>query len=214
MILVISIISILAILSVLFYLKLNNGQSIPVIMFHGVSDSPNIYHKPELVCNSALFEKFLIKLQENNFSTISLDDLYDFKKKNKKINKNSIVLTFDDGFLDNYVYAAPLLKKYGFMGTIFVTIDFIEKNNNKRKTLNHVFSESYNREDLETLGYCSIAELRDLDSSGILEVNCHATSHSWVFKSDKLVGLYKQKEYQKWLEWNMDPSLKPYQMVD
>ena len=95
-------------------------QPVPVFMYHSVG-VPNIKWKWNyLTTHFEDFEKELIYLRKNNYCTISLDDLYNHIHYDKKIPKKSIILTFDDGYVDNYIFAYPLLKKYGFKGTIFI----------------------------------------------------------------------------------------------
>jgi len=61
-------------------------------------------------------------LKENNFNVIKLESLLD--RDAKKI-KNSVIITFDDGYEDNYENAFPILKKYNFPATIFINTAFI-----------------------------------------------------------------------------------------
>lgn len=191
-----------------------NG-SIPVIMFHGVSKYPEHYPKPELVFEYSSFRSFLDYLAKNGFETIDLDDLYQLKT-HKKINdkKKKIVLTFDDGFLDNYVFASVALEEYGMKGVMFCTTEFIDfEATSKRRRISD-FDDEETLEKHDYLNYCNIEELRWLENSGIMSVQAHAASHSWVLSSSELVGLYKQTEIQPWLEWNNCIKIKPYQMTD
>src|SRR3989344_3122644 len=60
-----------------------------------------------------------------------------YLSKNKKIPRKTVVLTFDDGYLDNYENAFPVLKKYNFPATIFVATGFVggKKNNSSNEPL-------------------------------------------------------------------------------
>jgi len=66
--------------------------------------------------------KFLIK----NFNVISSDDVINNLKDDKPLPEKSMVITFDDGYRDNYLNAFPVLKKYKAPATIFLTSDFID----------------------------------------------------------------------------------------
>lgn len=66
------------------------------------------------------FEKQIIFLK-NNYEIISLDGI----EKNKNYKKINIIITFDDGYEDNFLYAFPILKKYSVPATIFLVSDFI-----------------------------------------------------------------------------------------
>ena len=65
-------------------------------------------------------------LKDNDFHPITLDQLYDYMVHNKPVPVRPVVLTFDDGYLDNYTNAFPLLQEYGFKGTFFVITEFID----------------------------------------------------------------------------------------
>ena len=62
------------------------------------------------------------------YNVISLDIFMEYYKKKINPPKNSVVITFDDGYFDNYKYAYPTLKKYKFSATIFISTDAVEKN--------------------------------------------------------------------------------------
>jgi len=72
------------------------------------------------------FEKVLTGLVKQGFRTVSLQDLYDHMSGVRRCPANSIVLTFDDGYLDNWVNAVPLLRKHGMRGTVYVTPEFVQ----------------------------------------------------------------------------------------
>lgn len=59
-------------------------------------------------------------LADNGFTTISLFELYEHVATGKTLPVKPIVLTFDDGYVDNYENAFPILKAYGMVGTFFV----------------------------------------------------------------------------------------------
>ncbi|MCY6355134.1 polysaccharide deacetylase family protein [Clostridium sp. ZS2-4] len=96
---------------------------IPVLMYHSIGyEKDNPVRLP--VEN---LEKQMKYLKDNNYTTLSMEELYNYFENNKAIPKKSIVLTFDDGYLDNYTKLYPVLKKYGFKGTIFVITNAIDK---------------------------------------------------------------------------------------
>jgi glycosyltransferase involved in cell wall biosynthesis/peptidoglycan/xylan/chitin deacetylase (PgdA/CDA1 family) len=72
-----------------------------------------------------LFESQLRYLKEQ-YAPISLQQAVDHMLNGKKFPHNAIVLTFDDGYLNNYTHAFPLLKKYAIPGTIFLATNAVE----------------------------------------------------------------------------------------
>ncbi|HAU31526.1 MAG: Polysaccharide deacetylase [Desulfotomaculum sp. 46_296] len=105
-----------------------NASQIPVLMYHKIS--------PDLKSGGlgmrvtpARFNLQMQYLAKNGYHTVPLTELTDFIKGNKTLPSKSIIITFDDGYLDNYKYAFPILKKYGFTAAVFVVTDYIGKTN-------------------------------------------------------------------------------------
>lgn len=94
-------------------------------MYHYLSIPPadaDIYRK-DLSVTPKNFETQLIYLKENGYSTISLADLAYHLAGRYDLPPHPIIITFDDGYVDNYANAFPLLKKYGFTATFSVVTD-------------------------------------------------------------------------------------------
>ena len=99
------------------------GKSVPVLMYHSIS-----YEKDNPICLPVeKFEEHLKYLKDNGYYTITLTDLYNYLMKNTPVPEKSVVLTFDDGYENNYTAMFPLLKKYNFKATIFVITANIDK---------------------------------------------------------------------------------------
>ena len=80
------------------------------------------------------------------------------------------MLTFDDGYLDNWVFVWPLLRKYGMRATVFVTADFIEPDGPPRPTLEDVWGGKIRMEELQAAGFLRPSELRIMSESGVIDV--------------------------------------------
>ena len=95
-------------------------------MYHGFSrptDNTGSTILKRKFMNIEVFEKHL-KLFTKYCTPVSLTDVL----SNKSLPPNPVVLTFDDGYKNNYKYAFPLLKKYKVPATIFITTGFIDQN--------------------------------------------------------------------------------------
>jgi peptidoglycan/xylan/chitin deacetylase (PgdA/CDA1 family) len=95
-------------------------KSFPILYYHAVNDKINGIE--ELFVSPVEFEKQMTYLKENNYTVISFDRLKDIHTIEKPV-----IITFDDGYEDNYKYVYPVLKKFGFPATIFLCSDFIDK---------------------------------------------------------------------------------------
>jgi peptidoglycan/xylan/chitin deacetylase (PgdA/CDA1 family) len=94
-----------------------------ILMFHRVND----YDSDCLSVRVKVFEEML-QMFRNEYNVISLSALIEALTTGQKIKKGSIVITFDDGYRDNFLFAAPLLAKYGLPATFFVVSDYIGSN--------------------------------------------------------------------------------------
>lgn len=101
----------------------------PILMYHYISEPPadaDIYRK-DLSVAPARFESHLRYLQEHGYHTVTLDALLAFLAQGDPLPAQPVILTFDDGYEDNYTQAYPLLRKYGMVGHFFVISDFVNQ---------------------------------------------------------------------------------------
>ncbi len=103
---------------------------IPVLCYHRVcpksergQDSPSLCVSPEQ------FESQMGLLKLLGYTTVSVQNAAAAMERRKNLPARSVAVTFDDGYEDNYTYAFPILKKMGFMATVFLITDFIGKTN-------------------------------------------------------------------------------------
>lgn len=90
-----------------------NFQGVPILMYHSILDNPH-----DLNCVSPNnFMAQMNYLKKAGYQTITFDDL---EKLPSKLPAKSVILTFDDGFRDNYTTVFPILKQFGFKATIFL----------------------------------------------------------------------------------------------
>ena len=59
-------------------------------------------------------------LKEEGYHSVTLEDVYAWKQGEKELTEKSIAITFDDGFYSTTKFALPVLKRYGFTGSVFV----------------------------------------------------------------------------------------------
>jgi peptidoglycan/xylan/chitin deacetylase (PgdA/CDA1 family) len=135
-----------------------NNKSIPVLMYHSID-----YEKGnELRLPKEQFKEQMKYLKDNGYTTLTLNELYNFLEKNKPIPEKSIVITLDDGYVDNYTNAYPILKELGLNATVFVVTSNIDKD---KRTLTskqikemdeagiQIASHTYNHDKLDDLPY-------------------------------------------------------------
>jgi peptidoglycan/xylan/chitin deacetylase (PgdA/CDA1 family) len=102
---------------------------IPILMYHhiGVPGPGTDAIRRDLSVSPANFEAQLRYLIERGYEPITLESLVLYLQLGRPLPPKPVVLTFDDGFRDNYTNAYPLLKEYGFVGTFFVITGFVDE---------------------------------------------------------------------------------------
>ena len=98
-----------------------DGEKVVVLNYHKIDDT-NI----SLSISPRDFEEQMAYLEANGYHTITPDELYDSITGDIDLPENPVLITFDDGYADNYTNAYPILKKYNFKATIFVVTSFLD----------------------------------------------------------------------------------------
>ena len=103
---------------------------VPILMYHSVRPidfkTANAFVS-SLTLPPTEFERELIYLKSRGFTSITMRDLALHLQGEQDLPAKPVVLTFDDGFMNDYQYALPLLKAYGFTGTFFIITGLVGK---------------------------------------------------------------------------------------
>lgn len=143
--------------------------NVPVLMYHAVSD--DLWGYWDLFVSPQTIEEELLYLQENGFETIWFEDLSHIEDYEKPV-----ILTFDDGYDDNYTELFPLLQKYNAKATIFVIPKAIG-----------------------TPHKMTAEQIYDLSQSGLVSIQSHTYSHGNLSTMDEETLVFEMEESQKYL---------------
>ena len=140
--------------------QIPEGYKVPVFMYHGVTDYT--WGSAELFVSPSVLEEQLRYLVENGYDPIWFEDLREVEKYDKPV-----ILTFDDGYQDNYTDLFPLLQKYNVKATIFVITGWLggEK-------------------------YLTPEQVTEMSQSGLVSIQ----SHTWSHKDMDTLPAEAQKE--------------------
>lgn len=109
--------------------QIPTSARVPILMYHYISKPPDPRDQIRvgLSVPPDAFEQQMKFLRDNGYHTISLMDLYEHLRVGAPLPSKPLILTFDDGYRDNYEFAFPIMRKYGATGTIFLITDLIGK---------------------------------------------------------------------------------------
>ncbi len=96
-------------------------REIPILAYHRIVKDKKEAGKHGIYVTLDQFKKHMKFLADHGFKTITFKDLENIDRTN--LEEKYIILTFDDGYEDNYTLAFPVLKKYGFKAVIFLVSD-------------------------------------------------------------------------------------------
>lgn len=101
---------------------------VPILMYHYISEPPagSDVYRVDLSVTPDSFRQQMAYLKENGYTTIDFYELSTAIVAHTELPEKPILVTFDDGYLDNYEEAFPILQEYGFKGTFFVVTEFID----------------------------------------------------------------------------------------
>src|SRR5574341_699674 len=91
---------------------------IPVLLYHRIDTETDPRWRPFCVAPEN-FAAQMRWLAEQGFSAIHLGQLLDYYRHGLPVPPKPLVITFDDGYFCNYSQAFPILRRYGFVATVF-----------------------------------------------------------------------------------------------
>ena len=125
----------------------------PVLMYHLVDEpvkASSVYVRPDS------FERQMEFLRLHRYRVVPLEKLVEDIKAGRKIPPKTVSITFDDGTIDNFTHAFPVLRKMGFPATIFMITANIDRP-----------------------GWLSEEDLKILDDAGVT-IGSHTVHHAFL----------------------------------
>lgn len=142
------------------------GVRIPILMYHGVSDQT--WGAEELFVSPSDMEAQVKYLVENGYDLITFEDWYHLEDFDKPV-----MLTFDDGYLDNYEELYPILREYNAKATIFVITTSVDR-------------------DPKTM---TSAQAKEMMDSGLVSIQSHTFNHPHLSECSA-------KELEQQMRWS------------
>lgn len=147
----------------IYYLYKRFSHRVPILMYHRIASIPG--DRNALPPNK--FAEQLSYLARNGFTTITPKMLFTAYTEGIPLPKKPILLTFDDGYVDNYTEAMPLLKHYKMNAVVFPIANWIGKDNNW---------ENFHKKPTKTMTWNELSAWRD---NG-LQIEGHTFNHPFL----------------------------------
>ncbi len=163
----------------------NKDEKIPILMYHSVTkDRSQI---GQYVVAYSELENDLKYLSDNSYTTISATDLIEHVKNGKELPSKPILLSFDDGYYNNYCYAYELCKKYKSKMLLSIIVEQTDK-----------YSQS--QELSPYYSHVTWQQINEMLNSGLVEIANHSYSlHNCKGKYIGITRAYNEnvQEYEQ-----------------
>ncbi len=165
----------------------------PVVMYHYIEKyvDPLDTMKRKLTVFLPEFERQLVAWKKSGYETYFAKDISRYFVENSFPGSRSVVLTFDDGYEDFYMYVFPLLKKYEMKATVYVISNYIGRQ-----------------------GFLTNDQLIELSKSPLVEIGGHTRNHIYlkdasndVVKDEVISG---KMELEKMINRRIDTFAYPF----
>ncbi|HBQ50403.1 hypothetical protein A3B42_02780 [Candidatus Daviesbacteria bacterium RIFCSPLOWO2_01_FULL_38_10] len=142
---------------------------IPILLYHYIGGNPNPDDsaRDNLSVSPEKFDEQMGYLSQNGYDPITLDTMVAGLRGIASLPSKPVVITFDDGYVDLYINAFGILRKYGFRAVAFIPTGLIG-----------------------TKYYASWEQLSEMQASGLLSFESHSVSHANLpsLTKDRLVS--------------------------
>ncbi|MDD5416100.1 MAG: polysaccharide deacetylase family protein [Candidatus Daviesbacteria bacterium] len=133
------------------------GWRVPILTYHYIAGNPNAKDiaRDSLSVSPDKFEAQMQYLAQNGYTPITLDTLYGIFSRQTSVPAKPVVLTFDDGYIDFYTNAFPILRRFNFHAVSFIPTGLI--------------GGSY---------YMNWGQIKEIASSGLVTFEGHTVNHA------------------------------------
>ncbi|MDO8427259.1 MAG: polysaccharide deacetylase family protein [Deltaproteobacteria bacterium] len=160
---------------------------LPVLMYHHVSPKEG----DMITVTPSTFEAQMRHVKDAGYRALTLNEVLDFIGGRLELKEKSIAVTFDDGYLDNYIYAFPALESCGIKAAVFVVTGWLDSATEANSAIDKraLIEEFKNRplthseaKQLIEKGFYNRAVIdwemaKEMEASGLVEFHSHTVSH-------------------------------------
>lgn len=169
--------AIIALIFTSFDALAENSFVVPSLMYHNINDTYDAKNA-SVEISGEKFKEHMNTLKENGYTAIFFKDYLSAVKGEKKLPEKPILITFDDGYLNNYTVGLPILKETGMKATIFIV------------------TGRMGLQGAVTYPHFTWQQAREMEQSGFVDIQSHTQYHShlpMISNNNLLIELRKSK---------------------
>ncbi len=140
-----------------------DGIEVPIVMYHSIMKKSKQMGK--YVITPTELENDLIYLKNHGYTSINMTELINYVYNDGQLPPKPVIITFDDGNLNNYIYGKPLLQKYEMKAVISIIGNYSE-----------AFSSSPAPTSDPNYAHVSWDQIKEMSDSGYFEIQNHTYS--------------------------------------
>lgn len=131
---------------------------LPILMYHHILKDSSRWGK--YVIGPSVLEQDLAYLKEQGYETVTTEDVIHFVYQGTPLPEKPVMITFDDGYYSNFVYASPLLKQYEMQGVLSII---------------GIYTDTYSESGEENANYSHVTwqRCREMMEEGTMELQNH-----------------------------------------
>ena len=135
------------------------GVKLPIVMYHSVLKERQ--RLGTYVVSPETVESDIRYLNEKGYQTVTIEDLLAYEDRGVPLPSKPVMLTFDDGYYNNYTYVYPLAQKYGIKVVIAPV---------------GLYTDSFTKNDADHAAYSYLTwgEIAEMSDSGFVEIQNHS----------------------------------------
>lgn len=141
-------------------------KGVPILLYHRIEKQEDINnYDVTIAVTPEEFKEQMKYLKDNNYNTITYDQLYNFMKNGSILPSKPIIISFDDGYYSTYEYAYPILKELGMKAEVAVVTGTKERDKDtvllKKQKADHF----------------NWKQAIEMEKSGFIDLQSHTVTH-------------------------------------
>ena len=135
--------------------------TLPIVMYHGITDDPA--QVGPYVIPASLFAEDMAYLQAQGYTAVTMTEVLAYVDEGTPLPSRPIMLTFDDGYYNNYLYAYPVLKQYGMRAVIAPIVRW-----------SAFYSDTPGQQNRPVYSHLTWDQIREMAADGTVEFQSHS----------------------------------------